>query len=109
MTDQTPNAAPLALAPLIPFINGDAFIGAFCGAILYVASSPESSIFKRIIYMLVSFFAGYSFGPAITHHFHVTHDGIPAFVVSAFLIVVFHMIVDKIKTGEIVTMIRGKK
>lgn len=104
MTNQ--NLLPAYLIPLIPMIDGDAFLGAFCGAVLYVASSPESSLIKRITYMFVSFMIGYSFAPFFSSKLNIGHHGVPAFIISTFLIVIFLAIVDKINTGELIDMIR---
>ena len=54
-----PLAAGVGLAALLPGVDGNALIGAFAGATLFVVSAKSLPIWQRLVYLLISIIAGY--------------------------------------------------
>lgn len=60
--NEIPIILSTSLAPRLA-VDGSAVLGAFVGAVLYSAIVSDSSIRKRVVFMLASFFAGYLGSP----------------------------------------------
>lgn len=76
-------------------VDGSAVLGAFVGAVLYTAIASDSSIRKRVVFMLASFVAGYLGSPL----FEEIPSGFIAFLISTGivgLVLLFNKIVNKI-------------
>lgn len=84
----TPLAAGLA-------VDGSAVLGAFVGAVLYTAIASNSTMRKRVIFMLASFVAGYLGSPL----FEEIPSGFVAFIISTGivgLVLLFNKVVSKL-------------
>ncbi|MGJ7457297.1 putative holin [Halomonas sp. RA08-2] len=69
-----------ALIALLPGVEPDAAIGAFCGALLFfISGKQEFPLWMRIAYLPISFVIGYLGGPSLLG------DYIEATAVSAFI------------------------
>lgn len=58
-------AAGAGLAGFMAGVNGDAAVGALLGALVYVTTTHDLPIWKRLLFFLVSGVMGYQFSPAI--------------------------------------------
>ncbi len=58
-------AAGVGLAGFMAGVNGDAAVGALLGALVYVTTTHDLPIWKRLLFFMVSFVMGYQFSPAI--------------------------------------------
>lgn len=69
-----------SLATLFPGIDGNALIGAFAGATLFVVSANEYSPAERITYMVISLIMGYFSAPEITAQTPIKETAVAAFI-----------------------------
>lgn len=79
-------ATSVGLASLLPGINGDALIGAFAGATLFVVSAKNLSLAKRLVYLAISVIAGYFAGPELMRLAKLESAGIASFLCAACVI-----------------------
>lgn len=89
-------------------VDGSAVLGAFVGAVLYTAIASDSSIRKRVIFMLASFVAGYLGSPL----FKEIPTGFVAFLISTGivgLVLLFNKIVNKLSIDNIIDLIKSSK
>lgn len=57
--------AGLGAAALLPFINGDALLGAAFGAALITSTKKDILWWQRLLGLVASTFGGYLFGPEV--------------------------------------------
>ncbi|MCV6588929.1 MAG: phage holin family protein [Marinobacterium sp.] len=72
------SAFGLSLATIAP--DGNALIGAFAGATLFVVSAQEYRPLERLIYMLISLVMGYMAAPEITTHTPIKETAVAGFL-----------------------------
>lgn len=101
----------VGLATLLPGIDGNALIGAFAGATVFVVSAKELTIFKRIAYMLASLIMGYQAAPEIMHSTSIRESGVAASLAAALFVTVTIGLIEKAKSFELLSWLRrgGKK
>lgn len=91
-----PVAAGMGLAALLPGIDGDALLGAFAGATLFVVSAAQSlSLGRRIVYLLISVVAGYLAANDVLAWFPLKSSGVAAFMASAIAVTVMLAVIKQ--------------
>lgn len=105
----TSAAAGIGLASLLPGIDGNALIGAFSGATLFVMSARELPHWVRAMYMLISLIMGYIAAPEIMSHTLINQSGVAGFVGGLLCITVAQPLIRKLQDADILTIARGMK
>lgn len=105
----TSTAAGIGLASLFPGIDGNALIGAFAGATLFVISARELPHWMRALYLLISLVMGYIAAPEITSHTFISQSGVAGFVGGLLCISVAQPLVRKLETTDILSLLKGAK
>lgn len=95
-------------ASFIPGIDGNALIGAFAGATLFVMSSKELGLFTRFVYLFISLFMGYLLVPTVLAHSSIEEPALAGFIVSLFCITVALKGMQYIENTNFINLIRGK-
>ncbi|KAA0910693.1 putative holin [Pusillimonas sp. ANT_WB101] len=99
--------APVALAALMPGVDGGALIGAFGGSVVFALHTTDVSILKRFIYMIVSLVIGYLAAPEVAHLAGVESTTVPGFLASAFVVTVALAGIEKIKAFDVMSFVRA--
>ena len=90
-----PVAAGMGLAALLPGIDGDALLGAFAGATLFVVSAQSLPVWRRIVYLLISVIAGYLAANDVLAWFPLKSSGVAAFMASAIAVTVMLAVIKQ--------------
>ncbi len=99
----------LGLASLLPGIDGNALIGAFAGATLFVLSANEYSLLTRLGYMAVSLVMGYLSAPEITARLPIEETGVAAFIAGLSCVYLGLKLQDQIKAINLTELIERMK
>ncbi|WP_448132804.1 putative holin [Stenotrophomonas rhizophila] len=100
-------ATSVGLASLLPGIDGDALIGAFAGATLFVVSAKDLPIWKRLVYLAISVVAGYLGGSEVMRLFNVASTGLAAFFCAACVITVTLALIERSGAFDLSRFRRG--
>ena len=104
----TATATGLAtLISMLPGIDANAVIGAFCGASLFVISAKDLSLFERLAYLVISLLIGYLGGPAVLGDW-IAHSAVSAFVGAATAVTAALRAIEGVKTLDIKSLIGGR-
>lgn len=76
----------IGLAAMLPGINGDALIGAFAGAVLFVVTAKEIGRLTRFAYFVVSLLAGYLAAPELLGWLPIKSVGLSALIAAATIV-----------------------
>lgn len=76
-------AAGIGLASLLPGVDGNALVGAFAGATLFVVSAKNLPVWRRLVYLAISGAMGYVAASEVIRWLPIQSTGIAAFLVSA--------------------------
>lgn len=98
--------ATAAASALVPGIDANALIGAFAGGALFVASSRDLSIARRVVYLLVSVGAGYVAAPEVVQRLPITSTGVAAFFAGALAITVATQVIERAKAFDFTTLFK---
>ncbi len=97
-----------ALVGMLPGIDANAIIGAFCGASLFVISAKDLGLFERLAYLLISFCIGYLGGPAMLGSM-LEHSAVAAFIMSAVTVTAGLRAIEGVKTLDLKAWLGGRK
>ena len=100
-------AAGVGLAALLPGIDGNALVGAFAGATLFVVSAKSLPVWQRAVYLLISVVAGYLAAPDIARSLPILSTGVAAFVAAAVGITVTLALIEKSRAVDFSWLRRG--
>ncbi|WP_369969854.1 putative holin [Stenotrophomonas rhizophila] len=100
-------ATSVGLASLLPGIDGDALIGAFAGATLFVVSAKDLPIWKRLVYLAISVVAGYLGGTEVMQRFGVVSGGLAAFICAAVIVTLTLSMIERSRTADVTRLPRG--
>ncbi|NIJ70585.1 putative holin [Xanthomonas sp. 60] len=100
-------ATSVGLASLLPGIDGDALIGAFAGATLFVVSAKNLPLWKRLIYLVISVVAGYLGNGEVMGLFKLQSAGLASFLCSALAITVTLKMIERSDRGSLPRIRRG--
>lgn len=93
---------------MLPGIDANAVIGAFCGASLFVISAKDLSVLVRIAYLMISFAIGYLGGPAMLGGI-LDHSAVSAFIAAAVTVTAGLRAIEGVKTLDLKAWLGGKK
>ncbi|MDR3429026.1 putative holin [Silvimonas sp.] len=85
---------------ILPGINGDAAIGAFAGASLFVISAKELGRGRRLVYLLVSWVIGYMATEDVLRFVPITSSGLVAFFNSLLIVTIALGLVEGAKAFD---------
>ncbi|EPJ56359.1 MAG: hypothetical protein OFPI_00260 [Osedax symbiont Rs2] len=98
----------IGLASFLPAIDGNALIGAFAGATLFVMHSKELGKFTRFIYLLISLIMGYLLVPVVQAYTPIAETALAGFVASLFCITIALKGMEQIQSANLINLLRGK-
>lgn len=97
-----------ALFGLLPGVDANAVVGAFCGATLFVVSANDIGLFKRLIYLVISFLIGYLGGPAQLGYIF-EHTAVSAFIAAAISVTAGLRAIEGIRQLDLKAWLGGRK
>ena len=98
----------IALASFLPGSDGNALIGAFAGATLFVMTSKELGLLTRFIYLFISLIMGYLLVPSVLAHTPIKEPALAGFVASLFCITIALKGMQQIENANLINILRGK-
>lgn len=98
----------VALASILPGVNGDALIGSFAGAVVFALHAKDLPIPKRIIYMILSILLGYLGADEVMRHTGLQSHTLAAFGLSAVVVTIALASIDKIKSFDIASLLKKR-
>lgn len=101
-------ASGIGLATLFPGIDGNALIGAFAGATLFVVSARELSLVVRGLYLIISLIMGYIAAPELINHLPIQETGVAGFLAGLLCITLTAPLVKRLEGVDLINAIRGK-
>ena len=97
-----------AVIGMMPGIDANAVVGAFCGASLFVISAKDLGLFERFAYLLISFAIGYLGGPALLGDM-LEQSAVSAFIAAAVTVTAGLRAIEGVKTLDIKAWLGGRK
>ena len=95
-----------ATTALLPGIDGNALVGAVAGAALFVTSSRDLPLVRRVIYLVISTVVGYLAAPEVAARMGLQETGVSAFLAAAFAIAITVQGLERIKTLDLARWLR---
>ncbi|MFY1881494.1 putative holin [Achromobacter xylosoxidans] len=100
-------ATGVTLAGLLPGIDGNALIGAFAGASLFVVSRREGGALSRLAYWAISVVIGYLAAPDVVALTPIKETAIAAFAAAALVVTVALTAIEKVKSLDFSVFRKG--
>ena len=100
-TAATTTAITLSTASLLPFINGNALLGAVFGAAFIATFEKDLNTYQRIRNMLLATGIGYISAPLITEHTFLKADAVAALITSTLCLFILIKVVDWVKAAKL--------
>ncbi|MBU3120795.1 MULTISPECIES: putative holin [Acinetobacter] len=91
----------LSAVSLLPFINGNALLGAVLGAAFIATYEKNLTALSRLRTMLLSTGIGYLLAPEITSRTFITSDATAALITSTFSLFILIKAVDWVKASKL--------
>lgn len=101
-------AASLGVAASLPGVDGNALIGAFAGATLFVVSSKELPVWRRVAYLGVSIALGYLAAPEVMRWLPLQASGLAAFLGAALGVTLTLGLLERGRTFDLDAWLRGR-
>lgn len=101
-------AAGIGLAAAIPGVDSNALVGAFAGATLFVVSSKELPVWRRLVYLGVSIALGYLAAPEVMRWLPLQTTGLAAFFASALGVTVTLGLIERGRTFDLQAWLRDR-
>lgn len=99
-------AGAVGLAMLVPGIDGNALIGAFAGATLFVMSAKELTVLFRMLYLFISVTMGYKAAPEIITHTFIEQTAVAGFIAGLLCVTLALVLVERIKDVDFKTIFK---
>tara|TARA_R110002167_G_scaffold98718_9_gene259411 strand:+ start:3449 stop:3799 length:351 start_codon:yes stop_codon:yes gene_type:complete len=99
----------ISLASVLPGIDGNALVGAFAGATLFVTSAKELSHLTRLIYLLVSLVMGYLAAPEVVANTFIEQSGVAGFLSGMSVITLTLQLSKRMQDVDIAALLKGGK
>ena len=99
----------LGMAVLLPSIDGNALVGAFAGASLFVISARELPLWRRISYLIISLIMGYLAAPEIIANTFIEQSGVAGFIAGLLCVSCGLLLIENFKGVDLLALIRGGK
>lgn len=103
-------ALTISAASLLPFLNGNALLGAVLGAALFATTKKELRPLQRLSTMLLATGCGYVLAPEVISRTFITNDATAAMAAALFalpLILKLMVWVDQSSISDIIKKFRG--
>lgn len=100
----------ISMASLFSGIDGNALVGAFAGAAVFVLRAQDLGIARRLIYFAISMAMGYLAVPEIVRWSTVSTPAVAAFIASAATVTIMNRALDWLTAmtfGEFVETLVG--
>lgn len=104
-TTAAATAFTLSLASLLPFINGNALLGAVFGAALFATTKKDLKPLQRLVTMLLATGIGYLLTPEITQRSVVSNDATASMIAAIFSLPVILKIMVWVDQSSLTDMI----
>jgi hypothetical protein len=95
-----------ATTALMPGIDGNALVGAVAGAALFVTSSRDLPLIRRVIYLVISTVVGYLAAPEVLAHLPLQSTALAAFLAGALVVTLTMQLIERAKTFDLSTLFR---
>ena len=108
----TATVAGLSAIAFLPFINGDAMLGAVLGAAFIATFEKDLTTFQRIRNMLLATGIGYISAPLITEHTFLKTDAVAGLLTSILCLFILVKVMDWVKAAklsDILNLFKGGK
>lgn len=89
-----------ATTALLPGIDGNALVGAVAGAALFVTSSRDLPLWRRVIYLVISTVVGYLAAPDVLAHVPLHSTAIAAFLGGALVVTLTMQLIERAKAFD---------
>lgn len=99
-------AAGVSVASLLPGMDGNAIVGAFAGAALMALHARDLGIPKRLMYLAISWIAGYLAAPEVAKRFDLQQTGVAAFLAAALIVAVTVQLLDRVGSIDLTRVFR---
>ncbi len=103
-TTTTATIASLSAMSFLPFINGNALLGAVLGAAFIATTEKDLTAWQRLRTMLLSTGIGYLLAPEITSRTVITSDATAALIAAIFSLLILVKLVDWTKKAKLSEM-----
>lgn len=97
----TATVGALSAMSFLPFINGNALLGAVLGAAFIATTEKDLTALQRIRTMLLSTGIGYLLAPEISSRTFITSDATAALITSTFSLFIMIKAVDWVKKAKL--------
>lgn len=98
--------AATATTALLPGIDGNALVGAVAGAALFVTSSRDLPLLRRVIYLVISTVVGYLAAPEVLAHVPLQSTAIAAFLAGALVVTLTVQLIERAKAFDLSTLLK---
>lgn len=95
-----------ATTALLPGIDGNALVGAVAGAALFVTSSRDLPLVRRVIYLVISTVVGYLAAPEVLAHLPLRSTAIAAFLAGALVVTLTVQLIERAKAFDLSTLLK---
>lgn len=95
-----------ATTALLPGIDGNALVGAVAGAALFVTSSRDLPLVRRVIYLVISTVVGYLAAPDLLAHLPLQSTAVAAFLAGALVVTLTTQLIERAKSFDFSTVFR---
>jgi hypothetical protein len=95
-----------ATTALLPGIDSNALVGAVAGAALFVTSSRDLPLVRRVIYLVISTVIGYLAAPEVLAHLPLQSTAVAAFLAGALVVTLTMQLIERAKTFDLATLFR---
>ena len=93
-----------ATTALLPGIDGNALVGAVAGAALFVTSSRDLPLVRRVLYLVISTVVGYLAAPEVLAHLPLQSTAIAAFLAGALVVTLTVQLIERAKSFDLSTL-----
>ena len=83
-TTAAATAVTISAASLLPFVNGNALLGAVFGAALFATTRKDLKPLQRLVTMLLATGIGYLLSPEVTARSFISNDATAGMIASIF-------------------------
>lgn len=99
----------ISLASVLPGIDGNALVGSFAGATLFVMSAKELNLISRLLYLLISLVVGYLAAPEVVAQTFIQQSGVAGFLAAVLGITATQQLSKRLQDVDLVKLIKGGK
>ncbi|TAL53377.1 putative holin [Pandoraea sp.] len=105
-------AGSVGVASFWPSIDGNALIGAFAGAAVFVLHRREQLLVVRLLHFCASVAIGYLAAPELLDHLPVRESGVSAAIAAACAVTLIRALIDALDKCDLAALwntVRGRR